>query len=95
MSPPSPGTRLLLALGGVLAFSGLPLGLYLSARGAERIAAADGREAAWTTPAGAADSALVWLYAGCIVSGVGASLACTGLYRMWRSGRLIRPNEYR
>jgi len=95
MAPPSPSIRLLLALGGVLAFSGFPLGLFLSARGAERIAAAEGREAAWTTPPGAADSALVWFAAGCIVSGVGVALACAGLYRMWRSGRLIRPNKYR
>jgi hypothetical protein len=95
MSAPTRGTRLLIALGGVLAFGGLPMGLYLSVVGAGRIAAAEGRAAAWTTPAGAADSALAWFVAGSVVSGVGGVLACVGLYRMWRSGRLIRPNQHR
>ncbi len=97
MSPPDRTTRLLIALGAVLALAGLPLGFTASVAQAQRTAAAAGRTLAWNASSGALyeGDALAFMVSGAVVSAVGVVLAGLGFYRLWRSGRLLRPNEQR
>lgn len=97
MPAPDRGTRLLIALGVLLALAGLPIGMTASVAEAQQAAVAAGRSAAWTAAPGTVteSGALFWFMVGSGVSVVGVLLASVGFYRLWRIGRLLRPNAFR